>query len=268
MSKRRIAPVLFAVAASLAVLSGTRVAGADRTIEEASAVLLEESLASLGLTITNQELNSLLAFELQYALSEGIIDSTTTAELDIVVPDEDLPDEDLFGEDTVEEAPSTTSDASAPGAGLSDADKARLRDRFTTRLTTQTTYWKLVAQDWTAAASQSDSQFTTCLAEAKNDDESDICYFNELTQFQIAYARQIASNIGERRTAAAPLGSGTVALLDRSIDRIRTMLADTLEFLSEEELVELGTNRTEIEGLIATIGGPPSTGPADTGSAP
>lgn len=273
---RHASIVLGLVAASLVVMSSH--VAAERTVEEASTVLLDESLAVLGVNVTDPDLRASLAFELQYALSEGIVDSDTIVDLELGAMSDELPDEDLFGDDN--EETTTTSSPDAGGTDLTDQVRTRLRERFARRLALQTRYWEVVAPDWARAAEQSRMQLEACLDAAADDEQTDLCYFNELSQFQIAFSAELTTNLAQRRTAAVALGADVAGLLDASLIRLQSMLRETLEFMSEEELAELGTTRSRLEELegLTRVGGSgdraetpvttPGTTPGPAGTSP
>jgi hypothetical protein len=265
--RRKILSRLIAscVIATFSITSlGQTPAGATRTIEEAANSLLTEALSSLELQITNQELLLELSYEIQYALDTGIIEQDTIDELDIEVLNEEIPDEDLFEED-VPQSPVTTSTPQT-SAQLSEELKLRLQTRFTERLNRQLQYWEIVSTDWATASELATQEFEKCITAATSDEESDVCYFNELQQLQVFYGQQLANNYTTRLSAATSIGTELVALLTQSLEKAKVMVQETLSFMSAEELASLGFTTAILEDIALKLGGSTTqpNGPANS----
>lgn len=232
---------------------------AQRSIEQAAEALLGEVLLALKIEITNEELLLELSYEMQYALDTGIIDQSTIDELNIEVLDIEIPDEELFAEEELGPDESTNPiPTNNETTQLSTELKAQLQTRLALRMSTQLSYWQVIATDWSSATDLASIEFEKCISTASSDEETDICYFNEQQQLQIFYAQQMSENYSLHSNSASELGSEVSMLLSASVTRAVVMIKETLQFLNTEELTSLGLTSQLLEGILGKLESQPN----------
>jgi hypothetical protein len=112
-----------------------------------------------------------------------------------------------------------------------------------------------VSTDWATASELATQEFEKCITAATTDEESDVCYFNELQQLQVFYGQQLANNYTTRLSAATSIGTELVALLTQSLEKAKVMVQETLSFMSAEELASLGFTTAILEDIALKLGG-------------